>query len=118
MNNKQISTNITNTIKDIPYKGIIPKVGGGWGNSIGSDFYGGKIIEVAEDLTWFKTDEGRYAKFDHRKNSIHYGKYVFAFHGENGKLKYEKTNRNFRCTHMNVCRVYENPQADRLDPHF
>ena len=118
MNNQQITSAITCTIKGVPYKGIIPKVGSGWGKSVGSDFYGGEITEVAEDLTWFKTDKEGYAKFDHRKNSIHYGKYVFAYPAENGKLKYEKTNHNFRCTRMNVCSVYEIPQSDRLDPHF
>ena len=117
-NTNQINANITNAIKGVPYKGILPKVGGGAGQSVGSDFYGMEIVEVAADLTWFKMNNGQYAKFDHRKNSIHYGKYVFAYHDENGKLKYEKTNHNCRCTHINRCSVYDTPPATRLDPSF
>jgi hypothetical protein len=33
-------------------------------------------------------------------------------------LKYEKTNHNLRCSHINRCRVYDTPPATRLDPSF
>ena len=104
-NTNQINANITNTIKGVPYKGVLPKVGGGAGQSVGSDFYGMEIIEVAADLTWFKMNNGQYAKFDHRKNSIHYGKYVFAYHDENGKLY---TNDVFECTDIEIVKYLLN----------
>ena len=114
-----IASAITKTIKGVPYDGILPKVGGGWGNSVGSDFYGGKIVEVADDFTWLKTDRDGYAAFDHRKNSIHYGRYVFAYPKEKGKgFKFQKTIHAVRCTGMNVCHIYELQAEDRLDPCF
>lgn len=110
---------ITHTIKGIPYKGNIPKVGGGWGHSVGSDFYGGMIVEVADDLTWLRTDRNGYAAFDHRKNSIHCGRYVWGKPKANGKgFTYEKTYHAVRCTGMNVCHIYDEPQKDELDPSF
>lgn len=114
-----VASAITHTIKGIPYKGVLPKVGGGWGNSVGSDFYGGKIVEVAEDLSWLKTDRNGYAAFDHRKNSIHCGRYVFAYPKEKGKgFRFQKTIHAVRCTGMNVCHIYEGEQKDRLDLSF
>ena len=118
-----LAAEITHTIKGIPYKGTLPKAGGGWGHSVGSDFYGGKIIQVAEDLTWILTDKHGYAAFDHRKNSCHCGRYVFATPKTliKNKIKsftYEKTCHAVRCSGMNVCHVYENPVKDRLDPSF
>ena len=112
-----IASTITKTIKGVPYNGITPKVGGGWGNYCGSDFYGGKIVEVANDLTWFKTDSRYYGKFDHRKNSIHFGKFVLAYE-EGEKLKFEKTDHSARCENMNLIHVFEEPQKTELDPSF
>lgn len=118
-NIETISSEITHTIKGIPYKGRIPKVDGGWGHSIGSDFYGGAIVEVADDLSWLKTDRGGYAAFDYRKNSIHFGRFVFASLKENGKgFRFEKTIHAVRCTGMNVCHIYDEPQNNKLDPCF
>lgn len=122
MEKKNIETmagSITRTIKGIPYKGVIPKVGGGWGKSVGSDFYGGTIVEVADDLSWLKTDREGYAAFDYRKNSCHLGRYVFATPKEKGKgFKFEKTIHAVRCGGMNVCGVYDKPKKDELDPSF
>ena len=109
-----------NKIEEIKslYKGVLPKVGGGWIKNVGSDRYGGTIIAVAEDLSWIKTDRNSYAVFDHRKNSHHYGKYVFASPKENGGFKFDKTLLAVGCVGMNVCHITENPKEDQLDPHF
>ena len=108
-------------IHNTPYKGkVVPKVGGGWARGVGSDTYGGTIVEVSPDLTWFRTNDkcNEYAKFDHRKNSIHHGRYVFATCQPNGKLKYEKTCHCVRCENMNVCYVCDKPQTTYYDPSF
>lgn len=101
-----------------PYKGnVLPKVGGGWKQYVGSDKYGGTIIEVANDLSWFKT-EHEFVMFDYRKNSVHFGKYVFATKDEKGKNVFTKTSHSRGCTNMNVCYVCEEPQKNELDPGF
>ena len=114
-----IANNIAGTVRGIPYSGVLPKVGGGWGQSVGSDFYGGTIVEVAPDFTWLKTDLTTYAAFDYRKNSIHYGRYVFATPKENGRgFRFDKTIHAVYCIRMNICHIYEDPQKNELDPSF
>ena len=141
MKNEAIATAITNSVKGVEIKGLIPEVGMGWGHSVGSDYYGGTIDYVAPDKSWFHCDKGGgFAKFETRKNALHFGKYVHAYlpaiitnHSDDFDLsilnlndskkifkllKMEKTCHNFRCTHMNIRHVCEKPQQDRLDPSF
>ena len=104
-------------IKGQPYKGdVLPKVGRGWRQYVGSDKYGGTITEVSDDLSWFKT-EHEFVMFDYRKNSVHFGKYVFAIKYQ-GKNVFVRTSHSRGCTNMNVCYVCEEPQKDELDPGF
>ena len=142
MKNEAIATAITNSVKGVEIKGLVPEVGMGWGHSVGSDYYGGTIDYVAPDKSWFHCDKGGgFAKFETHKNAFHHGRYVHAYLPNMFStdsdyytdiksldlsdpkkifklLKMEKTCHAIRCTYMNVRHVCEKPQQDHLDPSF
>ena len=135
-----IAAGITKSFKGVEIKRV-PRKGGGWSFGVGSDSYGGEIIYVSPDLSWFVGDGScGVAKLETRKNSIHYGRYVSAHFGDGWlswddtmkriaankedykqiykELKADKTSHCRGCEYHNIRWVHEVPQETCLDPSF